>query len=310
MVHHSPWVWVGFNAFVIFLLFLDLKVFHRRSHKIEIKEALIGSAFWILLALLFCAGIYYFQGHESGFQFLTGYLIEKSLSVDNLFVFLVIFSHFKVAEQYQHKILFWGILGALVMRAIFIFAGVALIHRFHWLMYLFGVFLIFTGYKLIFGKEKEMSPEKSPFFKIARKIFPLSADYEGGKFFTRHANRKGLLATPLLIVLIMIEGTDVMFALDSIPAILSISRDPFIVYTSNIFAILGLRALYFALAGLMGMFRYLNYGLGIILAFVGVKMLIADIYHVPVAIALGFIMAVLAISIILSMKIKPEKNAH
>ncbi len=309
MIHHSPWVWIFFNAFVVFLLFLDLKVFHRKSHKIEIKEALIGSAFWILLALIFCAGVYYFQGHEPGLQFLTAYLIEKSLSVDNLFVFLVIFSHFKVQDQYQHRILFWGILGALIMRAIFIFAGVALIHRFHWVMYIFGAFLIFTGYKLVFGKEKEMSPEKSPFFKIVRKIFPLTANYEGGKFFSRHPNHKGLLATPLFVVLIMIEGTDVMFALDSIPAVISISRDPFIVYTSNIFAILGLRALYFALAGLMRMFHYLHYGLGVILAFVGVKMLIADIYHVPIAIALGVILGVLAISIVISI-LKPKKESH
>jgi tellurite resistance protein TerC len=295
----EPILFALFNVFVIVMLFLDLKVFHRKSHTVNVKEALLWSAFWIILALLFNYGVYHFKGREAGLNFLAGYILEKSLSVDNLFVFLLIFSYFKVDDKYQHKVLFWGILGALIMRALFIACGVTLIHHFHPIIYVFGAFLVFTGFKLIFEKEKEVHPEKNPVLKLFKRLFPVTADYEGDKFCVRKNGR--LMATPLLVVLVIIETTDVVFAVDSIPAILSITHDPFIVYTSNVFAILGLRALYFALAGLMKLFEYLHYGLGAILAFVGVKMLLADIYKVPIGIALGVIAGILALSILFSV---------
>jgi tellurite resistance protein TerC len=303
---HTVLIWTLFNLGVIFLLFLDLKVFHRKAHEGSIKEALWSSAFWIGLAVAFCVGVFHFRGHESGMKFLAGYLIEESLSVDNLFVFILIFSYFRVPKAYQHRVLFWGILGALVMRAFFILAGVTLIHRFHWIMYLFGAFLIYTGWKLVAGKDKEIEPEKNVMLKLVRKFIPISDVYEKDKFFVRKQGR--LFATPLFVVLTVIEATDVLFAVDSIPAVLSVSTDPFIVYTSNIFAIMGLRSLYFALSGLMGMFRFLNYGLGAILVFVGIKMMIADIYKVPIWMALGTIVGILTISILLSVFIKKEKE--
>ena len=288
-----------FCVFVFIMLFLDLKVFHRNSHSINVKEALLWSAFWIILALLFNFGVYHFKGHEDGLNFLAGYLLEKSLSVDNLFVFLLIFSYFKVDDKYQHKVLFWGILGALLMRALFIACGVTLMHHFHPIIYIFGAFLVFTGFKLIFEKEKEVHPEKNPVIKLFKRFFPVTHDYVDGKFVVKRDGR--LMATPLLVVLVIIETTDIVFAIDSIPAILSITHDPFVVFTSNVFAILGLRALYFALAGLMKLFEYLHYGLGAILAFVGVKMLIADIYKVPIGVALGVIAGILALSILFSI---------
>lgn len=302
-------LWVIFNLAVFFLLFLDLKVFHRDPHAVSIKEALWSSAFWILLAVLFGAGVWIFRGGEAGLRFFAGYVIEKSLSVDNLFVFLVIFSYFKVAKSHQHKVLFWGILGALVLRAFFIFAGVTLLHHFHWVMYVFGGFLVFTGIKLVFETGKEMDLGKNPLLKLIRRFMSVTHDYEEDKFFVRR--NKKLYATPLFVVLLIIETTDVIFAVDSIPAILAITTDPFIVYTSNILAILGLRALFFALAGLMGMFHYLHYGLGAILVFVGIKMLIADIYKVPIGAALGFIILILAVSIIFSIiYAKKPKESH
>lgn len=288
-----------FCVFVVVMLFLDLKVFHRKSHSINVKEALLWSAFWIILALLFNYGIYHFQGREAGLNFLAGYLLEKSLSVDNLFVFLLIFSYFKVPDRYQHKVLFWGILGALVMRAIFIACGVTLMHYFHPIIYIFGAFLVFTGLKLIFEKEKEVHPEKNPVLILFKRFLPVTHDYVEDKFCVKRNGR--MMATPLLVVLVIIETTDIVFAIDSIPAILSITHDPFIVFTSNVFAIMGLRALYFALAGLMRLFAYLHYGLGAILAFVGVKMLLADIYKVPIGIALGVIAGILALSILFSV---------
>lgn len=303
LMSHQVWLWTGFNLFVAFLLFVDLKLLHRKSHQVGVKEALWSSAFWISLAFFFCAGVYYFCGHDLAMQFLAGYLIEESLSVDNLFVFIVIFSYFKVPPEYQHRVLFWGILGALVMRAVFILAGVAMLHRFHWIMYVFGAFLIYTAWNLVFGKEKEIDPEKNVALKLVRRFVPITEGYERDKFFTVRDAR--LFATPLFVVLVVIEATDVVFAVDSIPAVLSISRDPFIVYTSNIFAVMGLRSLYFALAGLMSMFHYLNYGLGAILAFVGIKMLLSDFYHMPIAVALGFIVVVLFISVIASI-VKPK----
>ena len=301
----QAFAWFAFNAAVVVLLFFDLFFFHKKAHKVGIKEALLQSAFWIGLALAFNAGVYFFRGGDAALKFLTGYLIEESLSVDNLFVFLVIFNYFQVPEEFRHRVLFWGILGALIMRAFFILTGVALIHRFHWIIYLFGAFLVFTGYKLIFGQEREVKPEKNPALKLFRRFMPVSKHYHGQKFFARENGV--LLATPLMVVLLIVETTDVVFAIDSIPAVLSISHDPFIVYTSNIFAILGLRALFFALSGLMGLFRYLNYGLGFILAFVGVKMMVSEIFKIPIAAALGVIAGVLAISIMLSLSI-PKKN--
>jgi tellurite resistance protein TerC len=300
------WAWVGFNAVVVVLLVLDLVVFHRHSHVIKVKEALLWSAFWIALALVFNVGLYFTMDADHALKFFTGYVLEKSLSVDNLFVFLLIFSYFKVPAQYQHNVLFWGILGALVMRAIFIFCGVALLHHFHWVIYVFGAFLVFTGFKLVFEKEKEVDPSKNPVLKLFRRFMPVTAGYEGDRFFVRHAGR--LHATPLFIVLLVVETTDVVFAVDSIPAILAITTDSFIVYTSNVFAILGLRALYFALAGLMGMFRYLHYGLGAILAFVGVKMLIADFYKIPIGLALGVIAGILALTILVSLRETPPED--
>lgn len=297
--------WVIFNIFVLAMLALDLGVFHRRAHVVMIKEALLWSAFWIGLALLFNAGIYFWRGSETALAFLTGYLIEKSLSVDNIFVFLLIFSYFGVSPLYQHKVLFWGIIGALIMRAIFIVAGVTLIQKFHWIIYIFGAFLILTGIKMAFQKEKEIHPERNPVLRLFRKFIPVTDRYEDAKFLIKRGGR--YLATPLFIVLVVVETTDVIFAADSIPAILGITLDPFIVYTSNVFAILGLRALYFALAGIMQLFHYLHYGLSAILIFIGLKMVLADLYKIPVAIALVVVAGFLLLSIIASI-IQPRKG--
>lgn len=297
-------IWIGFNIFVILMLALDLGVFHRKVHVIKIKEALLWSGFWIALALLFNLGIYFWRGPEAALEFLTGYLIEKSLSVDNLFVFLLIFSYFDVPPLYQHKVLFWGILGALIMRAIFIAAGITLIQAFHWIIYLFGIFLIFTGIKIALHKEREIHPERNPVIRIFRRLMPVSDQYEGGQFIVKKGRQ--YLFTPLFLVLLMIETTDVIFAVDSIPAILAITMDPFIVYTSNVFAILGLRALYFALAGMMRLFHHLHYGLSAILVLVGIKMLLADIYKIPTGIALGLIAVILLTSIVASV-LRPRK---
>ncbi|HSE83926.1 MAG TPA: TerC family protein [Thermodesulfobacteriota bacterium] len=298
------WFWVGFNAFVLVMLALDLGVFHRKAHTVKIKEALLWAALWISLALIFNVIVYFWKGPGKALEFLTGYLIEESLSVDNLFVFLMIFSYFNVPARYQHSVLFWGILGAIIMRAVFIFAGVALINKFHWIIYIFGIFLIFTGIRLALQKEREIHPEKNPVLRIFRRFMPVTKDYVNGKFFVKEAGK--YFATPLFIVLLVVETTDVMFALDSIPAILAITNDPFIVYTSNIFAILGLRAIYFALAGVMQLFHYLSYGLALILVFVGVKMLLSGFIKIPVEIALGVVAGVLLISVIASLIKKPK----
>lgn len=303
------WLWVLFNIGIAFLLLLDLKVFHRNAHEIKMREALLTTAFWVSLALLFCVGVYFFRGREMAFQFLAGYLIEESLSVDNLFVFIIIFNYFCVPHSLQHRILFWGIVGALVMRGIFIYAGVALLNRFEWLIYLFGSFLLFTGFKLLRGKDEEVDPSKNIVLKLVRRFIPCVDKIEGEKFFLKIDNK--WFATPLFIVLLIVETTDVIFAVDSVPAVLAISKDPFIVYSSNIFAILGLRSLYFALAGLMKLFHYLHYGLGIILMFVGTKMIVNHWVHIPIGIALGFIILVLTISVLLSViLIKKEKPEH
>ncbi len=297
-------LWIAFNIFVLAMLALDLGVFHRKAHVIKIKEALAWSAMWITLALLFNLGVYFWRGPETALEFLTGYVIEKSLSVDNIFVFLLIFSYFRVSLLYQHKVLFWGILGALIMRAIFIATGVTLIQKFHWVIYIFGAFLILTGIKMALQKDKKIHPERNPVLRLFRRFMPVTDRYENGRFFVKRAGR--YLATPLFIVLLVVETTDVIFAVDSIPAILAITLDPFIVYTSNVFAILGLRALYFALAGLMQLFHHLHYGLSVILVFVGVKMLISNIYEIPVSIALGLVVSILLISVIASV-VRPRK---
>ena len=291
--------WVAFAVLVLTMLALDLGVFHRKAHEIGMREALGWSALWIVLALLFNLGIYFWHGPEKALEFLTGYLLERSLSIDNLFVFLLIFSYFAVPYRFQHKVLFWGILGALITRAIFIATGVTLIQRLHWIIYVFGAFLILTGIKMALEKDKEIHPEKNPVLRLFCRFFPVTSNCEEDKFFVR---KDGLrLATPLFIVLLVVETTDVVFALDSIPAILAITLDPFIVYTSNVFAILGLRALYFALAGIMRLFHYLHYGLSAILVFVGIKMLLSDIYKIPIGIALGVIAAILLVSVIASV---------
>jgi tellurite resistance protein TerC len=297
--------WLAFNIFVVVMLALDLGVFHRKAHVIEIKESLVWTALWIALALLFNLGIYFWRGPETALEFLTGYLIERSLSIDNIFVFLLIFSYFRVSSLYQHKVLFWGILGAMIMRVIFIFAGVALIQKFHWIIYIFGAFLILTGIKMAWQRDKQIHPERNPVLRVFRRLMPVSDDYEDGKFFVKRAGH--YLATPLFIVLLVVETTDVIFAADSIPAILAITLDPFIVYTSNVFAILGLRALYFTLAGIMRLCLSIHYGLSVILVFVGFKMLLTDIYKIPVGIALGVVAGVLTISVIVCM-IRPRKE--
>lgn len=298
-------LWVGFNVFVLAMLALDLLVFHRKPHEVSVREALTWSGVWIALALAFNAGIYFFQGRQPALEFLTGYLIEKSLSVDNIFVFLMVFAYFRVPQKYQHEVLFWGILGALVFRAIFIAGGITLIKNFHWIIYVFGSFLIFTGIKMWTDKEKEIHPEKSAVLKLFQRFMPVTQGYEGGKFFIRKEGR--LFATPLFVVLLVIETTDIIFAVDSIPAILAVTQDPFIVYTSNVFAILGLRALYFALAGIIRLFHYLHYGLSAILVFVGIKMLITDLYKVPVGISLTIVSALLLASVAASL-IWPAKK--
>ncbi len=295
----NGFVWAGFLLFVLLMLALDLGVFHRKSHEVKIREALAWSAVWISLALIFNAGVYFLMGREKAIEFLTGYVIEKSLSVDNLFVFIMVFSYFNVDTKYQHKVLFWGILGALVMRAIFIFAGVALIQQFHWIIYVFGAFLIFTGIKMLVQKNEKIEPEKNPLVRLFKRFFPVTDTMHGDRFFVKTNART--VATPLFIVLLVIEFTDLIFAVDSIPAILAVSTDTFIIFTSNVFAILGLRALYFALAGIAKLFYYLKYGLSAILVFVGVKMVIAGFFKIPVVYSLLVIVSILILSILASV---------
>lgn len=298
-------LWAGFNLLVLAMLALDLGVFHRKDHKISVKEGLVWSLIWVIVALIFNVFIYYWRGYEAGVQFFTGYLIERSLSIDNIFVFLLIFTFFRVPTQYQYKVLFWGILGALALRGLFIALGIILISMFHWVIYLFGAFLVFTGIKMGIAEDQEIEPERNPVLRFIRRYIPISKDYVNGHFFTRINGR--LVGTPLFIVLVVVESTDVVFAVDSIPAIFAITLDPFIVYTSNVFAILGLRALYFAIAGLMDMFHYLKYGLSAILTFVGIKMLISGFYKIPDLMALGIIGGLLAVSILLSI-LKPHQR--
>jgi tellurite resistance protein TerC len=299
--------WILFNVLILALLAIDLGVFHRHAHAVSIKEALAWSGVWIAVSLLFNVFIYFVHGSHSALEFLTGYLIEKSLSVDNIFVFVLIFSYFKVPAKYQHKVLFWGILGALVMRGILVFLGVTLINQFQWIIYVFGAFLIFTGVKMGLQKETaEVHPERNIIVRVIKRIIPVTPGYHEDKFFLLVQGKT--YATLLFIVLIVVETTDLVFAVDSIPAIFAITTDPFIVYTSNVFAILGLRALYFALAGIIELFRFLKIGLSVVLTFVGIKMVLSDIYHIPIGIALGVVAGVLLVSVVASLLIKPTQR--
>ena len=303
----STILWGGFNLFVLGMLALDLGIFHRRAHVVKVREALIWTAVWITLSMAFNLFVYQYLGKEKALEFFTAYLIEKSLSIDNIFVMIMIFGYFQVPQAYQHKVLFWGILGALVMRVIFILAGIELIHKFHWLIYVFGGFLVFTGIRMVSSGDQNLRPEQNPLMKLARRIFPVTEKFEGDKFFIRRSGK--VWATPLFLVVVLIEGTDLIFAVDSIPAILAISDDSFIVYTSNVFAILGLRSLYFALAGIEKYFQYLKYGLAAVLVFVGIKMCLTDIYKIPVEISLIVIVFILTIAMLASVIFrKPEKK--
>lgn len=311
---HVVWTYVLFNLFVLGMLALDLGLFHRQDHRVGLRESLVWTGVWIALAVLFAFGLYYWklaafgapQASEVTLQFVTGYLIEKSLSIDNVFVFLLLLNYFKVPEQLQHRVLFWGIIGALIFRGIFIAIGAVLIAKFHWIIFLFGGILVLTGVKMALSKDKEIHPERNPLLRLFRKFVPVTDDYHGRNFFIRQAGRWA--ATPLMVVLVLVESSDIIFAVDSIPAIFAVSRDPFIVYTANVFAILGLRSLFFAIAGVMGLFHHLHYGLSAILVFVGVKMLISDSFKIPVGWSLAVIGGILLISVAAS-KIWPKKVA-
>jgi tellurite resistance protein TerC len=293
------WAWVALVAAIVALLFGDLLIVHRRPHVISMREAAVESAVWIALGVSFTAIVAFTFGGAAAGEYMAGYLIEKSLSVDNVFVWAVLLTYFAVPREYQFRVLFWGIFGALVMRAAFIFGGVAVLERFEWVLYIFGAFLVITAVRIARHQETEVHPERNPVLRLTRRIIPSTSDYDGQKLFTRRTGR--LLATPLFVVLVLIETTDVIFAVDSVPAILAVSREPFIVFASNAFAILGLRALYFLLAGMAGRFRYLNIGLGAILGFVGVKMLISNVYHIPLGLSLGVIALALAVSVFTSL---------
>jgi tellurite resistance protein TerC len=298
--------WIIFAIFILAMLTLDLGVFSRRAHAVKIKESLYWTSFWIVLALLFCAGVYFFYGHHKALEFLTGYLVEYSLSIDNLFVFLLFFRYFSVPVEYEQKALIWGIIITLIMRGIFIFVGIALINEFHWIIYIFGAFLIFTAIQIARGKEQEVHPERNVAIKLLRGLMPVAHEYSGSRFFAIIERKR--CATPLLVVVLVLGTTDVFFAVDSIPAVLAVTTDPFIVYTSNVFAVLGLRSLFFAISGLMKLFHYLQYGLAVILGFVGVKMLITDLYKIHIGASLAVIASVIGLSIIASL-IWPKKQS-
>ena len=300
------WFWVLFNAFVLLMLALDLGVFHKKLHVVSVKEALTWSGIWIFLALCFNGFIYYAFGETKAMEFFTGYVIEKALSVDNIFVFVLIFTYFQIPSIYQHKVLFWGIIGALIMRVIFIFAGVALLEKFHWTIYIFGAILILTGIKMLTDKDKKMEPEKNPVIKLFRKFIPTTNDMHGDKFFIKENHKS--VATPLFVSLMMIEITDLIFAVDSIPAILAVTQDHFIVYTSNVFAILGLRSLYFALSNIIERFKYLAVGLAIILVFVGIKMVLIDFYKIPIHFSLLIIFTIIVLSVVISLMKTKKPN--
>jgi tellurite resistance protein TerC len=300
------WLWVGFNAFILAMLALDLGVFHRRSHVVTVREALTWTGVWVALALVFNAGLWHFAGGARALEFFTGYVIEKSLSVDNVFVFALLFSYFAVPRRFQHKVLFWGILGALVMRGVMIAAGALLITRFSWIIYVFGAFLLLTGIKMIWKREAEIHPERNPVVRGFKRLMPVTRRYQGDRFFIR---RRGIwAATPLFIVLLTVELTDLVFAVDSIPAIFAVTTDPFIVYTSNVFAILGLRSLYFALSGALEKFHHLKVGLGLVLGFVGVKMLLSHSpWKIDTLVSLGVILGILTTTVLTSL-VRPRKS--
>ena len=302
MVH--PWLWVGFTAFVLGVLALDLGLFHRKAHAVTTREAGLWTVVWVSLATIFGVGIWAVMGQQAALEFAAGYLVEEALSVDNLFVFILVFSYFRVPAELQHRVLFWGILGALVMRGAMIAAGAALIHRFHWIIYVFGAFLVYTGVKMALKKEDEIDPDHNPVLRLLRRFIPVTHGYRGQQFFVREVAPGGvvrLVATPLFVVLVLVETTDLVFAVDSIPAIFGVTRDPFLVYTSNVFAILGLRSLFFLLAGVIAKFHYLRYGLSAVLAFVGVKMLVSELYPIPIGVSLGAIAGLLGASIAASV---------
>ena len=310
---NSVWGWVGFNVAVLAILALDLGVLHRRSEKVSLKEAATWSAVWVALSLCFAFAIYRTMGKQSGLEFLTGYLIEYALSVDNIFVFVLIFSYFNVPEKYQHRVLFWGIIGALVLRGVMIVAGSVLVTQFSWILYVFGAFLLFTGLKMALQKDDAVyNPERDPVLRLSRRLMPVTQDYHGDKFFVREADANGRMrnaATPLFVVLLIVDTTDVIFATDSIPAIFAVTRDPFIVYTSNICAVLGLRALYFLLANVVDKFVYLKLGLSVVLIFIGAKMLLEPFFHIPILGSLGVVAAVLGAAIVVSM-MYPRKGTN
>ncbi len=301
----TPYLWIGFNLFVLLAVALDLGVFHRKAHKVEVREALMWSAIWVGLALTFGYFVWHWYGPQRGLEYYTGYLIEKALSIDNLFVFLVIFRTFKVDPRVQHKVLEWGIIGALIMRGIMIAAGAALVARYSWILPAFGVFLVYTGIHMIWQRDKEVHYERNPVFRFASKHLRITKEYEGGHFFVRRAGE--LFATPLFLVLLIVEVTDVTFAVDSIPAIFGITRDAFIVYTSNVFAILGLRAMYFLLADVLDYFRYLGIGLALVLMFVGGKMVADPWWHISVKLSLGIVAGVLGMMMVVSVLAGPKK---
>lgn len=306
MVQMAWWVW--FHVFVFIMLALDLGVFHRKDKEISVKESLIWTFVWIGMALIFNLGVYHYMGRQEASEFLTCYILEKSLSVDNIFVMTIIFGFFKVLPRYQHRVLFWGILGALVMRIVFILGGVSLIQHFHFVLYIFGAFLIYTGIKMLFSQEQEMDPEKSWIYRIAKKYFRMTPHFVDNKFFIKKDGVR--LMTPLFMVLLIIESTDVIFALDSIPATLSVTKNSFIAYTSNIFAILGLRSLYFAFAGVIGLFRFLTYALSFVLIFIGSKMLLENYLHISTSLSLGVVLGTIALSMILSLVIPEKKDLN
>jgi tellurite resistance protein TerC len=301
----SIWLWVGFNAAVLVMLALDLGVFHRKAHAVSLREASAWTAVWVSLALLFNAGIWYFAGRQPALEFLTGYLVEKSLAVDNIFVIALIFSYFAVPAAYQHRVLFWGILGALVMRGAFIAAGAYVLHQWHWVIYVFGGILLLTGVRMALRKDEAIDPEHNPVVRLARRWLPLTQRYDGQRFWTVENGRR--VATPLFLVLLLVEFTDVVFAIDSIPAIFAITSDPFIVYTSNVMAILGLRSMYFLLAGVVHKFVYLKFGLSLVLVFVGAKMMLIDVFKVPTVVSLAVIATVIGGSIALSL-LRPPRH--
>jgi len=309
MFEGTIWLWIGFNLFVLAMLAIDLGVFHRHAHKVSIREATIWSVVWISLAMVFNLGLYFFwdklsptsdySNSEAALAFFTGYLIEKSLSVDNIFVFVLIFTFFAVPAIYQHRVLFWGIIGALLMRGTLIAVGAVLLKEFHWIIYIFGAFLIFTGIRMAIHRNEEMHPERNPVVRLLRRVMPVTENYENDHFFIRRAGK--LMATPLFLVLLIVESTDLIFAVDSIPAIFAVTDDPFIVYTSNVFAILGLRSLYFLLAGVVDKFYYLKLGLSAVLTFVGIKMVMVDLYKIPVGLSLGVIAGILTVAVLASV---------